>query len=233
MNAETSSLNWKKTGWIAGSGAAAAGMVAFVVNLTTIAGWFGVGPEAEADEREGTTVAAQYVSDCEDDGYSREQCERSRDLDPSPEWTGTLYEDDGGETTDGPDGSQETDGPEETGEPEPEPREVYLQECRDDGYGPIDCEVSWEHDPGTEWTGTLYGPYDSYVRDCQADGYTWDDCDVSWQYDPGTEWTGTLYTAPTEYDVYVQDCQNDGYDFASCDSSWYNDPNNYWSGQLY
>ncbi|MQM24033.1 hypothetical protein [Glycomyces albidus] len=232
MNAETSSVNWKKTGWLAGALAAVGGIVALLANLTTIAGWLGYGPESGG---EGTTVAAQYVKDCEDDGYTREQCQASRDLDPSPEWTGKLYEQ--GEGTQDPTGDPDPGGGGDPGPTEgPDPREVYVEECEEDGNPQIDCEFSWEYDPEGVWRGVLYTPYDAYIRECEADGHTFDECDTSWQHDTSTEWSGQLAPAPTpsEYDVYVQECQDyGGYTWEECDGSWYRDPNSYWSGQLY
>ncbi|THV26811.1 hypothetical protein [Glycomyces paridis] len=219
-------MSWKKTGWIVGAASAVAAVVAFAANVTTVAGWFGVGPEGDGGgESPATSVAAKYVADCEADGYSREQCERSRDLDPSSAWTGELYEDEEPEPTGGGETSED---------PGPSEYDVYLEECQYFGYTQDECATSWDSDPGTTWTGQLYplSEQDAYMLDCQNAGYAWEDCDTSWRNDPSNVWTGQLY-GPSEQEVYLEDCQNAGYNQDACDTSWYNDPGNVWTGQLY
>jgi hypothetical protein len=198
VDTNPSSVDKKKVGWIVGGASAVAALVAFAANLTTVAGWFGYGPEAGdetpdpassfsnplVDHSEvskdpdgggngnGETTSAGpsaydlYMEACQDDGYTSEECDTSRDLDPSEEWTGTLYT----------------------------YYDVYMGACQDDGHTYEECDTSWANDPGIEWTGTLYqGPYEVYMADCQNDGHTYDECNTSWFNDPGNVWTGTLY----------------------------------------
>ncbi len=161
---------------------AGGGLVAFLVCIAVIAAavWY-----ATREDEQDTDSHAEYVQECQDDGYTEADCEASWSNDPSYTWTGQLS------------GTVE-----ESTYYEPSQSEAYIDECQEDGYSEAECAASWGSDPSYTWTGDLYETEDDsddpsqsevYILECQADGYAEVDCEASWLNDPSYTWTGVLY----------------------------------------